>query len=103
MRRNVVLAKAFTKLMGDPLCQTSRVYKDQRRTVRVDQLHDALVNLVPHFIRRHRTQFRRWNLDSEIELALVADVYDYGLGSWFVRIRTAREKTRHFFDRLLRR
>jgi hypothetical protein len=66
--------------------------------MRIHQLHDALVNLVPHLIGSHWAEFRGRNLDSKIESALVANVDDYRIWT-----SVSSEKMRDFFNRLLRR
>ena len=63
----------------------------------VDQLHDPLVDLVPHFIGSHRPQFRGGNFHAQIERAFVSDVDDHR-----GRPPVPREKVRHGFDGLLR-
>ena len=103
MRRHIFLTQPLTQVMGYAFGQAPCVYEDQRRAVRIHQLHDALVDLVPHLVRRDRAQFGRWNLDCKIERALVANVDDYGSGARILRIGVAGKKTRDVFDRLLRR
>src|ERR1700682_4810089 len=99
MRRHVVLTQPLAQLMGNAFGQPPRVYEDQRRPVRVHQLHDALVNLVPHLVRSDWTKFRRWNLYSNIQRALVANVDDYRIGASSFGSRIAGEKARDFFNR----
>jgi len=103
MRRHVFLAQPLAQLMSNALGEPPRIHEHERRAVRIHQLYDALVNLVPHLVRRDRPQFGRRNLDSKIQRALMAYVDDHRIGPSFLRIGTAREEMRDFFDRLLGR
>src|SRR5207302_1177715 len=68
--------------------------RDERRAMLFDELHEALVNLGPHFMRHHRFERRLGYLHREIHLAPVAFVDD--------RAWLTRKEARHLFDRLLR-
>ena len=98
MRRHVFLTQSLSQLMGNAFGQPPRVHENQRRAVRVHQLHDALVNLVPHLVGGDRAQFGGWNLDSEIERALVSNIHDHRIGT-----PIPRQEMRNLFDRLLGR
>ena len=106
---DIFLAKALAELMGNAFGQAPGVDEDERRAVRLDELDDALVNLVPHFVRGNRAEFRGGNFNSEVKLPFMADINDDGIGArilgitWILRIRSAAEKMCHFFDWLLRR
>src|ERR1039457_2367993 len=89
--------------MRDALGQPPCVNEEKRGSMRIHEFHDALVNLSPHLVRRNRTEFRRWDFDSEVELALVTNVDDHGIGPRILSIRVTREKMGDVLDRLLRR
>ena len=57
MGRDVFVTQTFAKQVANTLSQAPRVNENKRRAMRVYQLHEALVNLVPHFVGRYRTKF----------------------------------------------
>jgi len=103
MSGHVLFAQSFAQLMRDALGQPSRIHEPSVERCAFTNLHDALVNLIPHFVRGDGAQFGRRNLDAKIELALVANVDDHRLGARILWISIAREKMRNLFNRLLRR
>src|SRR5712691_6223176 len=64
------------------------------------QLHQPLVDLLPHLGRPHRLERRRRNLERQIEGARVSRVDDGGVACEAAR---AREETGDVLDRFLRR
>ena len=84
------------------LGEAPRVHHDERRAVRLDQLDQALVDLLPDLARHHRFERRAGHLDGEIDSPLVAAVDDRASCA---RRRPAApdEEPRHLLDRLLRR
>src|ERR1700723_2306944 len=101
MRGYVLVAEPLAQLMRDALGEAARIYDPQRRTMGIHQLHDALENLVPHFVRSNRAELGRGNLHAKIESALVSDVDDYRLGPRILRVSIARQETGDLFDRFL--
>ena len=68
----------------------------------VDQYDQPVVNRIPHFIRRHRTQRHERNFYRQIELPPVTDVDDNRIRAPWI-LGPARQEIRHFLNRLLRR
>ncbi len=93
VRGDVVRAQALRELVRHALGQPARVHGDECRAVRLDQLDQPVVVLLPHLVGHHRLERRARHLDGEVHRALVAAVDD--------RARPAREEARHFLDRLL--
>src|SRR5580700_8121314 len=85
-------------MVRDALRQSPRIHKNQRRTMLLDEFYQAVVNLIPHFVGRDRTELAGGNFYGEIELALVTDVYDYGIWT-----PVAGEEMCNLLNRLLRR
>ncbi len=80
MGRDQVVANALAQVHGEALGETAGVDEDQRRAVLHGQFGEAVVDLAPHFIAGDGAEFRRRDLDGEIELAAMADVDDGGGG-----------------------
>ena len=78
VRRDLIRPQALGEMQREPLRQPPGVHEHQRRAVLRDQLHQPLVDLVPHLGRHHRLERRRRDLDREIERAGVAGVNDLG-------------------------
>src|SRR5882724_5295180 len=91
----------FTHSLGqierNTLGQAARVYKNQGGAVLLDQLTNAVINLIPQFVAGNGPKFLTWNFDCEIHLALMADVHHYRI--W---VMVAGKKVGHGFDWLLR-
>ena len=71
-----VAAKPFRQVMRHSLRQTAGVHEDQRGAMLAHELRDAVVDFIPHLMRRDRAQFAGGNFDGKVELALVADLHD---------------------------
>src|ERR1700674_1663525 len=95
---NVFFAEPFRKLMRHSFCQPSRIDEEQRGTMLSDELHYAVVNLVPHFVRGDRTKSAARNFDCDIKLPLVSNVDDPRIGT-----AIASKKMCNFFDWFLGR
>ena len=95
MRGDVFRAEALGKLVRHALGEPAGVHRDERGAVLFDELHEALVDLGPHFVRHHRFERRLRHLHREIHLAPVAFVDD--------RAWLTRKEARHLLDRLLGR
>src|SRR5437879_4880938 len=66
------------------------------------QRHQAVINLIPHFVGSHWPKWHRRNFDCHIELALVADIDDDGIRPRVSRVTAPSEKMRNLLDWLLR-
>ena len=95
MRGHLLGAQALGELAGHPLDQPARVDKDQGRAVRLDQLGQPVIDLLPDFARHDRLERRGRDFEGEITLPAMACVDDPALcvGS--------DQKPRDCFDRLL--
>ncbi len=69
-------AEPLGQLVRHALGEPPRVHHDERRAVRLDQLDQALVDLLPDLVRHHRFERRARHFDGEVDLALVAAVDD---------------------------
>ena len=69
MTADLVLAQQLRQLMSDSLGHAPRIDEDQRAAVRVDEFHNASIDLPPMLVGTNRSQFEFWNLD-EIMLTL---------------------------------
>ena len=98
VRSNRVFTQALGQMMRHSLDQPSRVHENQGRAMLLDQLRDAIVNLIPLAIRSYWPKLRRRHLDREIERALVPNI-DNGRQ----RPIGADQESRDFLQRLLRR
>ena len=109
-----VVTEALAQMPRRALRHLPRVDEDQRRPMFRNQLREALVVLVPDFMRHHGVERRAGNLDREIDLAPMPFVDDdRGQRSapqlctagraFHVRRTIANEKSRHLPDRLLSR
>ena len=54
VRGDIFFAKPLGKLVRHPFRQPASIDKNQSRAMLVDELHDALVDLIPHLVRSHR-------------------------------------------------
>ncbi len=92
---DALVAEPLGQLVRHALGQAPRVHRDQRGAMRLDQLHEAVVDLLPHLVRHHRFERRARHLDGEVHPALVARS-TMAQGS-------LRQESRDLLDRLLRR
>ena len=92
-----VFSQSFAEMMRHALGQPARVDKDKRGTMLGGKRRDAIVNLIPHFVRCHGSQLAAGNFDGQIEFAPMADLHNFR-GD----VVCASQKTGHEFDRLLR-
>ena len=104
MRGHVLVPETFAEMSGHALGHAPRVDEHQRRLVLANQRRDAVVDFFPNFIRHHSFQRRAGNLHRQIQLARVPGIDDRA--AWravSVDVGSADQKTRDFFNRLLRR
>ena len=78
--------------MRHALGEPARVHEDERGAVRLDELDEPVVDLLPHLVRHHRLERRAGHFDREVDLALVAAVDDRARRpfAWMPRRETAR-------------
>src|SRR5690349_21059676 len=76
MCSNHVFAHTFGQVKRDALSQAARVHKNQRRSVLLDQLTDAVVNLIPQFVTGNWPKLLTRNFDRQVHLALMAYIDD---------------------------
>src|SRR5579862_10045884 len=80
MRRNGIFSQALREVKRQSFSQAARIYKKQRRAVLLDEVGEAVVNFIPHFMRRHSRKFATRDFDSDVDGALMADLHDYRVG-----------------------
>ncbi len=68
VRGDVFGAEALGQLVRHALGQAPRVHRDQRGAMRLDQPHEAVVDLLPHLVRHHRFERRTRHFDREVHL-----------------------------------
>src|SRR3954451_1920270 len=93
-----VFPKPLSQVERNALGQLPSIDEDERGAVLQDEFSDAVVDLVPHLVRSDGSERDSRDLDGEIELALVTDVYDHR-----VRTAAAGKEMRDLLDGLLRR
>ena len=76
MRGDRVVAEPLAQVTRQPFRQPPRVDEHQRRRVRLDQLGQPVVVLLPDLVRHHRVERRARNLDRQIDRAAMAFVDD---------------------------
>ena len=97
MRRHGVSTENRGEMMAHALGQSARVHKDQRRAMMAGEIGNALVNLVPHFIRRYGAKLAAGHLDAQIKRPALRDVDDIGQ-----RLIGSRQELRDELNWLLR-
>ena len=78
--RDVLGADALGEVARRALGEAPVVDENQRRPVRLDQLREPVVQLVPDLVRHHRLERRARQLQREVALAHVAGVHDLDVG-----------------------
>ena len=97
-RRDVLGADALGEEARRALGEAPVVDEDERGPVRLDQLGEPVVQLVPDLVRHHRFERRARQLQREVALAHVAGVDDLDVG-----VAVADQEARHRLERLHRR
>ncbi len=97
-----LLAEQVAQVARGALGHAARVDEDQRGAVLRDQLHDALVDLLPLVVGHDRGQRRRRHLQRQVALLGIADVDDLARRDAVHQAGAADQEARHFGDRLLR-
>ena len=97
MRRDIVFAQSFAQVMSDPLRQPPGVDEHQRGTMLLNQFHQPVVNLVPHFVGGDRAELAGRALrPRDRACACARHRRSTGAGA-----AVAGQEMSHFFDRLL--
>ena len=94
MGEHRVFAKPLGQMMGDALGQPPRVHEDEGRPVFLNQRGDAVVDLLPHLVRRDRPELVLRHLNREIHRAAMTVVDDVDL-----RVLVGREEARDDLNR----
>ena len=95
VRGDVLGAEPVGQLRASPARPSAGVDEDQRGAVRLDQVRETLIDLLPHLGRHHRFERRVRNLEREIARAAVAGVDDGAVGAGAaVRSRLRPESAR---------
>src|SRR3990172_8450186 len=81
MGADMLLADALGKGEGHALGEPARVYEHKRGAVRLDQLREFVVRVAPLFGGGDSFQVGGRYADAQVEIALVAGVYDHAVGS----------------------
>src|SRR5262244_3349484 len=97
MRAHLVLAEPVRQLAGDTLSQPARIHEDQRRAMRVGQLDQAVIDLIPDLARHHRFERRGRDLKRKIARAMMAGIDDLTARTSFC----AEQKAGYGLNRLL--
>ena len=95
MRGHLIGAEPLGELAGHPLDQPAGIDEDQGRPMRLDQLGEAIIDLLPDLARHHRFERRRRHFEGEVARAPVTGVDDPALR--FGADQEARDR----LDRLL--
>ena len=100
MCRDRLLAQAFAEMPRETLRHPAGIYEDERCAMGIDQCGQAVVVLLPDFLRHHRIQGRARDFDSQIHPAAMSDIDHRTIlrGS-----AGAEQEPRDFFDRFLGR
>ena len=94
MRKHRVFAKPLGQMVGDALGQPPGVDEHQRRPVLGDQGGDAIVDLLPHLVRRDGPKLVLRHFDRQIHRAPVPVIDDRDAG-----VAVGREEPRDRLDR----
>ena len=103
MRRDLVVAEPLRQCARGALGHAAGVDEDQRRAVRLDQLGDAVVDLLPDLARHHRFERRGRQFEREIARPTMAGVDDRAFRRRPALRRRRRPESGRPLDRLLRR
>ena len=76
VRGDGLFAEPLAQVPRQPLGHAARVDEHERRAVRLDELGEAVVVLVPHFVRHHGVERRPRHLERQIHLPPVPFVDD---------------------------
>ena len=68
VRRDQIGADALGKMMRKALGQSTRVDKNQRRSMLLNERGKAVIDLAPKLVRRDRTDLAAGNLNRQVQL-----------------------------------
>ena len=102
MGSHVRLSDQIRNLSGDALGQPSRIHKDQRGRVLLDQFGETLVDLLPDLGGHDRFQRRLGKLQSQIAIAAMAQIDDRTIGRNLVRRSRSDQELCDIGDGILR-
>jgi len=94
-----VLADPLAQMTRQPLRHPARIHEDQGRLVRRDERREAIVVLLPHFVRHHRVQRGARNLHAQIDPPGMPFIDDRALVA--MGGASANQEARHLLDRFL--
>ena len=97
MRGDVLVTDAIAQVFRGTFRQPPRVDKDQRGLVFVDELGQAVVDLLPHFVGHDGFQRRAGHLQGQVALAYMAGVDDVA-----TFVPNPQQETGHRLDGFLR-
>src|SRR6516225_5861606 len=80
MRGYLIAVEALGKLAGHPLHQATRIDENQGRPMRLDQLGQPVIDLLPDFARHDRFERRGRDFESEVARPAVAGIDNLTLG-----------------------
>ena len=103
MRSDRVFTQTFRQLARHALGHASRIDEHQRGAMRLDQPHQLVVDLLPHFSGHHRFQWRIRHFQQQIARPLVPGIDDRDLGCGRTIRCRAHQQVRDRIDRVLRR
>ena len=102
VRGHVLGADPLRQLARHPLRHPAGIDEDQRGAMRLDQVRETLIDLLPHLGRHHGFERSVRNLEREIARAAVAGIDDGAVGTGAAVRSRSDQKTRDLLDRLLR-
>jgi len=103
VRGHVIDADALGQLARHPLRQAARVDEDKRGSMRLDQLGQALVDLLPHLGRHHGLKRRLRKFEGEVTPTAVAGIDDGAVDAGGGARVHPHQETSDRLDRLLGR
>ena len=102
MRGDLVLAQPVGQLPRQPLGHLPRVDEHERGAMLANQRRDAVVVLRPHFMRHHRFERRRGQLDAEIDVAAMTLINHRAIGHIVLDCGGPHQESRDGLDGTLR-
>jgi hypothetical protein len=101
VRGHPIGTEPLGQLARHPLDEPAGVDEDQRGTMRLDQLGQALIHLFPDLGRHHGLERRVRKFEGEIASTAVASIDDGALDAGRLVGPRPDQETRHRLDRLL--
>ncbi len=101
MRGDRAVGDPFRQFMGDALRHAAGVDEHERGAVRLDQIDQAIVDLLPDFAGHDRLERRVRNLNAKLTRPLMADVDDLHFGRRRAVRGGSHQQMRDRIDRVL--